>query len=402
MSSHCPTVSGLPPEMNKAEKDPQDDSQDKMVLESVSGRRLSYDMKTPFYGDCRDVDDFKKLNRVGEGTYGVVYRVNDTKTGRICALKRIRMEGETDGLPLSSLREIMILKRMRNRNIVNVTDVAVGPQLESIFLVMEYCEQDMGTLMDAVPTPYTPSEVKCLMLQLLEGLNYCHKNYIIHRDLKLSNLLLTHEGILKIADFGLARTLSLPSKPMTPKVVTLWYRAPELLYGDAHYTTAVDMWSVGCIFGELMKHKPLLPGNTEQKEIELIVNLIGSPSDAIWPGYSKLPFAKSLNIPKQDFNNLKLEFPRATEHTLSLLSGLLTYNPKARLNVKQALRHPYFIESPRPLDPSLLPTYPEIRNQISEKEKNRRAHDEERKKRLAHEGNDSIFSADHYKKRRKD
>ncbi|KAI9282498.1 kinase-like domain-containing protein [Umbelopsis sp. AD052] len=326
-------------------------------------------MKTPFYGDCRDVDDFKKLNRVGEGTYGVVYRVNDTKTGRICALKRIRMEGETDGLPLSSLREIMILKRMRNRNIVNVTDVAVGPQLESIFLVMEYCEQDMGTLMDAVPTPYTPSEVKCLMLQLLEGLNYCHKNYIIHRDLKLSNLLLTREGILKIADFGLARTLSLPSKPMTPKVVTLWYRAPELLYGDAHYTTAVDMWSVGCIFGELMKHKPLLPGNTEQKEIELIVNLIGSPSDAIWPGYSKLPFAKTLNIPKQDFNNLKLEFPRATEHTLSLLSGLLTYNPKARLNVKQALRHPYFIESPRPLDPSLLPTYPEIRNQVSEKEK---------------------------------
>jgi cyclin-dependent kinase 10 len=143
-----------------------------------------------------------------------------------------------------------------------------------------------------------------------------------------------------------------------------------------------------------MKHKPLLPGNTEQKEIELIVNLIGSPSDAIWPGYSKLPFAKTLNIPKQEyvgvvdlsfskhcfpystslslfsrFNNLKLEFPRATEHTLSLLSGLLTYNPKARLNVKQALRHPYFIESPRPLDPSLLPTYPEIRNQISEKEK---------------------------------
>jgi cyclin-dependent kinase 10 len=143
-----------------------------------------------------------------------------------------------------------------------------------------------------------------------------------------------------------------------------------------------------------MRHKPLLPGNTEQKEIELIVNLLGSPNDTIWPGYSKLPFAKSLNLPKQEYvknqychpgnlslfnssyaslccsyNNLKVEFPRATEQTLNLLSGLLTYNPKVRVTVRQALRHPYFIESPRPLDPSLLPTYPEIRNQMSEKEK---------------------------------
>ncbi|KAG2177019.1 hypothetical protein INT43_007673, partial [Umbelopsis isabellina] len=372
----------------------------KLVLDSVSGRRHTYDTKMPFYGDCRDVDDFKKLNRVGEGTYGVVYRVKDTKKGSICALKRIRMEGENDGLPVSSLREIMLLKRMRHRNIVNVTDVAVGPQLESIFLVMEYCEQDMGTLMDAVPTPYTPSEVKCLMLQLLEGLEYCHRNQIIHRDLKLSNLLLTHEGILKIADFGLARSLSLPSKPMTPKVVTLWYRAPELLFGESHYTTAVDMWSVGCIFGELMKHKPLLPGNTEQKEIELIVKLIGSPNETIWPGFSKLPFAKSLILPQQEYSNLKLEFPRATDHTLNLLSGLLTYNHKVRTSVRQALKHPYFIESPRPLDPSLLPTYPEIRNQISEKEKTRRAHDEERKKRIAHLDNDNVFGVDNFKKRK--
>ncbi|KAI9486861.1 MAG: kinase-like domain-containing protein [Benjaminiella poitrasii] len=322
-----------------------------------------------FYGNCRDVEDFEKLNRVGEGTYGVVYRVRDTKTKQIVALKKIRMERETDGMPISSLREISILKRMKHQNIVNVTDVAVGPRLESIFLVMEYCEQDLGSLLDTVSTPYTPSEIKCLMLQLLRGLEYCHSHSIIHRDLKMSNLLLTSTGLLKIADFGLARTLSLPGKTMTPNVVTLWYRAPEVIFGDVNYTTAVDLWSTGCIMGELMQHKPLLPGNTEQAQLDLIIKLLGTPNDTIWPGFSKLSGVKILNLPKQSYSNLKEVFPRYSEHTLSLVGGLLTYNPKSRLTVKQALNHPYFQEAPRAQDPSLLPTYPEVRNQLAEKEK---------------------------------
>ncbi|CAO3642585.1 unnamed protein product [Cunninghamella blakesleeana] len=292
------------------------------------------------------------------------------------------MERETDGMPISSLREISILKRMRHPNIVNVTDVAVGPKLESIFLVMEYCEQDLGTLLDNISTPYTPSEVKCLMLQLLKGLDYCHNHSIIHRDLKMSNLLLTATGILKIADFGLARTLSLPGKPMTPNVVTLWYRSPELLYGDANYTTAVDLWSAGCIMGELLLHKPLLPGSTEQSQLNLIVKLLGTPNENIWPGYSHLPLAKALVLPKQDFNDMNRVFPRISEQNKKLLAGFLTYNPKSRLTVRQALTHPYFKESPRPQDPSMLPTHPEIRNILSEKERTRRAHEEERKNRI--------------------
>lgn len=339
--------------------------------------------EAPFYGSCRDVEDFEKLNRVGEGTYGVVYRVRDTKTKQIVALKKIRMERETDGMPVSSLREISILKRMKHQNIVNVTDVAVGPRLESIFLVMEYCEQDLGSLLDMVSTPYTPSEIKCLMLQLLKGLEYCHSHSIIHRDLKMSNLLLTSSGLLKIADFGLARTLSLPLKPMTPNVVTLWYRAPEVLFGDTFYTTAIDLWSAGCIMGELMQHKPLMPGNTEQAQLDLIVKLLGSPNESIWPDFSKLPSAKALVLPTQNYNSIKEVFPRYSEQTLSLLAGLLTYNPKNRLNVKQALAHPYFQESPRAQDPSLLPTYPEVRNQLTERESKRRAHEEERKRRAA-------------------
>ncbi|KAI1310817.1 Cyclin-dependent kinase 10 [Mortierella claussenii] len=334
---------------------------DPLSLLSITGRMGSLTPQKPFFGNSRIVDDFEKLNKVGEGTYGVVYRARDKKTGEVVALKRIRMERENDGLPISSLREIKLLKTLRHDNIVLVKDVAVGSDLDQIFLVMEYCEHDMAALMDNVKTPYTPAEVKCLMYQLLKGIEYCHDHYVIHRDLKLSNLLLSGQGILKIADFGLARSFGLPSRPMTPKVVTLWYRAPELLFGDTNYTTAVDMWSAGCIFGELLKHAPLLPGKVEKQQVDLIIELIGTPHEKIWQGFNKLPMS-SIKLPEQRHNNLRNKFPNITDAARSLLSGLLTLDPKKRLSVKQALAHPYFIESPPAKHPSLLPTHPEIRN----------------------------------------
>ncbi|KAF9955243.1 Cyclin-dependent kinase 10 [Mortierella alpina] len=337
---------------------------DPLNLLSITGRMGSLTPQKAFFGTSRVVDDFEKLNKVGEGTYGVVYRARDKRTGEIVALKRIRMERENDGLPISSLREIKLLKTLRHDNIVLVKEVAVGSDLDQIFLVMEYCEQDMAALMDNVKTPYTAAEVKCLMYQLLKGIEYCHDHYVIHRDLKLSNLLLNAQGILKIADFGLARSFGLPSRPMTPKVVTLWYRAPELLFGDSNYTTAVDMWSAGCIFGELLKHGPLLPGKVEKEQVGMIIDLLGTPHEKIWQGFSKLPLA-GVRLPEQRFNNLKNKFPKITDAARSLLSGLLTYDPKKRLSVKQALVHPYFFEAPPAKHPSLLPTHPEIRNVAS-------------------------------------
>ncbi|KAF8945909.1 Cyclin-dependent kinase 10 [Haplosporangium gracile] len=330
-------------------------------LLSITGRMGHLTPQKSFFGTSRVVDEFEKLNKVGEGTYGVVYRAKDKKTNEIVALKRIRMERENDGLPISSLREIKLLKTLRHDNVVLVKEVAVGNDLDQIFLVMEYCEQDMAALMDNVKKPYTPAEVKCLMLQLLKGIEYCHDHFVIHRDLKLSNLLLNSQGILKIADFGLARSFGLPSRPMTPKVVTLWYRAPELLFGDLNYTTAVDMWSAGCIFGELLKHAPLLPGKVEKQQVDLIIDLLGTPHEKIWQGFNRLPMS-SIKLPEQRFNNLKNKFPHITDAARSLLSGLLTYDPKKRLSVKQALAHPYFFESPPPKHASLLPTHPEIRN----------------------------------------
>uniref|UniRef100_T1GGI8 Protein kinase domain-containing protein n=1 Tax=Megaselia scalaris TaxID=36166 RepID=T1GGI8_MEGSC len=173
------------------------------------------------FGRCRQVTEFEKLNRVGEGTYGIVYRAKDTKSGEIVALKKVRMDQEKDGIPVSSLREIMILKSCNHENILKIKEVVVGKSLESIYLSMEYCEQDLAHLLDNMQNPFSESEVKCIILQVLKGLKYLHSNNILHRDLKVSNLLMTDTGRVKIADFGLARYFGYPPKPMTPNVVTL-------------------------------------------------------------------------------------------------------------------------------------------------------------------------------------
>ncbi|KAJ8949957.1 hypothetical protein NQ318_002364 [Aromia moschata] len=180
---------------------------------------------------------------------------------------------------------------------------------KNIFLAMEYCEQDLASLLDNMQAPFTESQVKCIMLQVLRGLRYLHHNFVVHRDLKVSNLLMTDKGCVKIADFGLARWFGVPLKPMTPHVVTLWYRAPELLLQAPTQTTSVDMWAAGCILGELLGHKPLLPGRSEIQQLELIVDLLGTPSDAIWPGFSELPALQNYSLKQQPYNNLKQRFP---------------------------------------------------------------------------------------------
>ncbi|KAK6038494.1 kinase domain protein, partial [Cooperia oncophora] len=222
------------------------------------------------YGACRSVNEFVKLNRIGEGTYGIVYRARDSKSGQVVALKKVRVDSKMSaqmGISDSALREIVLLKKLRHENIVELKEVAVSRDPQGMFLVMEYCEQDLAKLLDEMVHPFTEPQVKCLMQQLFRALNYMHSHYVLHRDLKVSNLLLTSHGILKVADFGLARVFGDPDMSMTPRVITLWYRCPELLFGSKTQTAGIDQWAAGCILGELLLHRPLLPGKSDMEQV---------------------------------------------------------------------------------------------------------------------------------------
>ncbi|KAJ2845655.1 hypothetical protein IWW36_004691 [Coemansia brasiliensis] len=313
---------------------------------------------------CRSVDQcYERLNKIEEGTYGIVYRARDLATGEIVALKHLKLEQEKNGFPVTSLREIHTLMLAKHPNIINVREIVVGKPLNSIYMVMDFMEHDLRTLMEQMREPFRPSEVKSLLWQLCSAVEHLHDNWIVHRDLKTTNLLMASGGGLRVADFGLARKYSSPLGHMTGLVVTLWYRAPELLLGEKEYSTAVDMWSVGCIFAELFVGQPLLQGRGEIDQINRIFAACGAPNETSWPGFSRLPNAKMFKFSSHADASKRLDrrmrsFEGMTDSAFDLLLRMLTLDPSQRITASEALCHPYFAEHPPPKDPSMFSTWP--------------------------------------------
>mmetsp|Transcript_29711 Transcript_29711/g.41824 ORF Transcript_29711/g.41824 Transcript_29711/m.41824 type:complete len:373 (-) Transcript_29711:67-1185(-) len=320
---------------------------------------------------------------VGEGTYGYVYKAKDKNTQKKVAIKKFKPTKEGEGISLTAYREIMLLRELDHDNIIKVRDIGVNPEDRSLSLVMDYAEYDLSEVIryhhsNGPPLPiYT---IKSCLWQLLNGLHYMHCNWIYHRDLKPSNILVMAEGpeqgIVKIADFGLARIFQSPLRPLYENgvVVTIWYRAPELLFGAKHYTRAVDVWAVGCIFAELITTNPLFPGKEkdsknpnlfQDSQIEKLFQIYGKPNEEIWPDVVHLPDWKTKNparwkgtlveknwnkYPEASRNNLKKVFsPELSDsHAFDLFCKMLEYDPQKRITASEALDHPYFKEEPLP------------------------------------------------------
>eukprot|EP00042_Codosiga_hollandica_P056249 m.807657 g.807657 ORF g.807657 m.807657 type:complete len:355 (+) comp59305_c0_seq2:181-1245(+) len=245
--------------------------------------------------DPQAMERYLKIDKLGEGTYGIVYKAQDKETGDVVALKRIRLDNDEEGVPCTALREISLLKELRHPNIVRLFDVLHSDR--KLTLVFEYCDQDLGKYMTSCNGETDIPTVKSFLFQLLRGISFCHSHRILHRDLKPQNLLINKHGQLKLADFGLARAFGIPVKSYSHEVVTLWYRAPDILLGARRYTTSIDIWSIGCIFAEMVIGEPIFPGSSTEDELGLICKVLGSPSEQSWPDLVKLPDYKDGILP---------------------------------------------------------------------------------------------------------
>ncbi|KAJ6818009.1 putative serine/threonine-protein kinaseisoform X1 [Iris pallida] len=306
----------------------------------------------------RRADSFEKLDKIGQGTYSNVYRARDIDNEKIVALKKVRFDNLEPESVRFMAREIHILRRLDHPNVVKLEGLVTSRMSCSLYLVFEYMEHDLAGLASLPGLKFTEPQVKCYMQQLLCGLDHCHSRGVLHRDIKGSNLLIDNSGILKIADFGLASFFD-PSlgHPLTSRVVTLWYRPPELLLGSTSYGVAVDLWSTGCILAEMYAGKPIMPGRTEVEQLHKIFKLCGSPSDDYWRK-SRLPHA-TIFKPQQPYRRCVAEtFEDFPPSALAILDTLLSINPADRGTAASALKSEFFTTRPLACDPSSLPKYP--------------------------------------------
>nr|DBA25237.1 TPA: hypothetical protein GDO54_012791 [Pyxicephalus adspersus] len=288
---------------------------------------------------------YECVAEIGEGAYGKVYKARDLKNGgRFVALKRIRVQTGEEGMPLSTIREVAVLRHLEtfeHPNVVRLFDVCTVSRTDretKLTLVFEHVDQDLAAYLDKVPEPGLPSEtIKDMMHQLIQGLDFLHSHRVVHRDLKPQNILVTSDGQIKLADFGLARIYSF-QMALTSVVVTLWYRAPEVLL-QSSYATPVDLWSVGCIFAEMFRRKPLFCGSSDVHQLEKIFDVIGLPDEDEWPSEVAIPQSA---FPFRHPQSIEDLVPDIDELGKDLLMKCLTFNPANRVSAFNALSHPYF------------------------------------------------------------
>ncbi|SAL95864.1 hypothetical protein [Absidia glauca] len=295
-----------------------------------------------------DVAGYKKLAKIGEGTYGEVFRGLCKTTNASVALKRIQLNFSQGGVPATTMREVALLKEIRHNNVIRLVDLIYFDT--TIYLVFDYCDVDLRKYINDVGREgLTFKHIKSFTHQLLRGLHYCHSHRVLHRDLKPQNLLIDKTGKLTIADFGLSRAFSVPMRTYTHQVITLWYRAPEILLGSPQYSAAVDMWSVGCILAEMITLRPLFPGDSQIDELFRIFRVLGTPTEEVWPGVTALPDYHD-TFPPWKPTDIKERLSKVRQPVtiddlaVDLLKSLLVYDPYNRISAKKAEEHPFFYD----------------------------------------------------------
>ncbi|KAG5638003.1 hypothetical protein H0H81_002271 [Sphagnurus paluster] len=339
---------------------------------------------------CGMQSDYDVTTKLGEGTFGEVHKAIHKETRAVVALKRILMHNEKEGMPVTALREIKILKALRHPCIIEILDMFIVRSSAndplSVYMVFPYMDHDLAGLLENDRVKLQPSHIKLYMKQLLEGTEYMHRNNILHRDMKAANLLISNNGSLRIADFGLARAFDqnitrratmdgrLKERKYTNCVVTRWYRPPELLLGARQYGGEVDIWGIGyvvltvshlltdsagsCVFGEMWMRRPILPGNSDMDQLDRIWMLCGTPNQHTWPNFDALPGCEGIKrFTTSHSRRIKQMYESVGTDTCDLLDKLLTCNPRERITASQALDHEYFWTDPLPADPKTLPSY---------------------------------------------
>ncbi|XP_064646599.1 cyclin-dependent kinase 14-like isoform X2 [Lineus longissimus] len=306
-------------------------------------RTLSFGGDSPF----GKLNAYQKLEQLGEGSYATVYKGLSNLNNKIVALKEIRLQ-EEEGTPFTAIREASLLKGLKHANIVTLHDIIHTK--ETLTFVFEFVHTDLSQYLEKHTGGLNPQNVKLFLFQLLRGLAYCHQRRILHRDLKPQNLLISEIGELKLADFGLARAKSVPSRTYSHEVVTLWYRPPDVLLGSTDYTTSLDMWGVGCIFTEMISGLATFPGMKDANDqLDRIWRVLGTPTNETWEGVTQFPNYNKEKFIRYRKQKLAHVIPKIAHipYAEAIAAEFLQLIPTQRISAREALTHQYFSDLPR-------------------------------------------------------